>query len=292
MKVSPVSDALGGQLQEFDATRPCTLREQAELRDLFCEYHLLVVPNTMTAQDHDRLVSYLGPLQMMPNDTRAEYVTNQDDPLANKTPQGRLLFHCDGGYGARPGIATSLWAQAVSPTSPPTMFASAVRALSRIPAALRSRLEGLHAVHMTQRNRPPGEPQRRVREWYRPADAALGRYLRYERPVVAKPPHTDTHTLYVNETLTSHITELSPAESEDLLQELYSFLYADENLYTHTWHTNDLVVWDNWALQHARPAEVGPAPRHLRRLSLDGWNTGNGVLEWPAVHIAAQPPTR
>lgn len=33
------------------------------------------------------------------------------------------------------------------------------------------------------------------------------------------------------------------------------------------------------ALHHRRPAAMGPATRHLRRLSLDGWNGEDGVIE-------------
>lgn len=80
--------------------------------------------------------------------------------------------------------------------------------------------------------------------------------------------------------------ELPLEEGEALLQDLFARLYAPDNVYSHYWRTDDVIIWDNIALQHARPAEAGVAPRHLRRLSLDGWNTGHGVLPWPAPSFA------
>jgi taurine dioxygenase len=72
--------------------------------------------------------------------------------------------------------------------------------------------------------------------------------------------------LYVSEMQTREVVELSPSESEQLLVELRSHLYATDNRWEHHWSEGDLVVWDNLAVQHAR-ADValhGPA-RTLRK---------------------------
>jgi taurine dioxygenase len=85
--------------------------------------------------------------------------------------------------------------------------------------------------------------------------------------------------------MTSHVVGLPPEESEALIQELFSRLYADDNIYSHSWQTNDLIIWDNLALQHCRPAPMGSTTRHLRRQSLDGWYTDEGVLDWPETVV-------
>jgi alpha-ketoglutarate-dependent taurine dioxygenase len=93
----------------------------------------------------------------------------------------------------------------------------------------------------------------------------------------------DKQVLYVNEFMTSHISGLDRKESDALLDELFEYIYADDNVYAHHWQTNDVIIWDNIALQHCRPQSMGSAPRHLRRLSLDGWNAPGGVIEWFAT---------
>ena len=44
-------------------------------------------------------------------------------------------------------------------------------------------------------------------------------------------------------------------------------LYAPDNVYTHRWQPDDLLIWDNHALQHARDVP-GESPRTLRRVAI------------------------
>ena len=54
------------------------------------------------------------------------------------------------------------------------------------------------------------------------------------------------------------------ANSDALLEELYSALYDPAHVYEHVWHPGDLVIWDNLIVQHARP-EPNDRARTLRR---------------------------
>jgi alpha-ketoglutarate-dependent taurine dioxygenase len=287
MRAVPVSDALGVELTGFDISQPCSPDEQAELRALFCEHHLLLVRGQdVTADDQSRFVGYFGPLHVRADGMRETYVTNitEERGAAPRTGTARLIWHQDGTYGLRPGIATSLWAQEVAPDSVPTLFANAVRALDRMPPDLRVRIEPLHVVHL--RDTEEERTDYRWREENVPADARPGRFLRHEHPIVYQMPHTDQQTILVNELLTSHVAELTRDESEELIQELFAVIYADDNVYTHHWHTNDVIIWDNMALQHCRPAEMGLPVRRLRRQSIDGWYTDDGLLDWQETVVA------
>ena len=56
-----------------------------------------------------------------------------------------------------------------------------------------------------------------------------------------------------------------------MLAELFAHLYAPENVYTHRWESNDLVIWDNLSVQHARPEEADLARglRSMQRVALN-----------------------
>ena len=53
-----------------------------------------------------------------------------------------------------------------------------------------------------------------------------------------------------------------------LLGELFDHLYAPANVYRHRWRNGDLVIWDNIALQHARPDQSATPRRRLRRVAV------------------------
>ncbi len=279
MQVVQLSEALGAELVDFDVTRPPSPAEQAELRELFRRHHLLAVRGQdVTEEDQNRFVGSFGPIHTSAaTGTLAAYVTNGDQRLVG-VGTTELLWHNDGTYGAHPGIGTSLWGQDVETGAVPTMFTNAVGVLEHLPEELRARIEPLHALHM--KDTAVERTNRRWRAVEMEPDAAPGRYVTYVHPIVYQPPHLDEQTILVNELQTSHVVELPAEEGEELLQELFARLYAPEVIYRHEWRPNDIIIWDNLALQHCRPTEMGTVRRHLRRQSLDGWFTGDGVLEW------------
>ena len=63
---------------------------------------------------------------------------------------------------------------------------------------------------------------------------------------------------------TDRILGLPRDESDALLEEIFAHLYHASNVVEHVWQPNDLVIWDNLTVQHARP-DPTPAPRTLRR---------------------------
>jgi alpha-ketoglutarate-dependent taurine dioxygenase len=283
MRGIALSEALGIELADFDITKDCGPQEQAELRRLFIKHHLLLIRGQNPSnEEHDRFVENFGLLSLPPGDDGdAGYVSNKGNGMFGTGADQELLWHADGTYGPQPGIATSLLAKDVTPGSAPTMFANAIRALESLPPELRVRLETLSAVHVreTQVERPD-QPHRKEGEL---ANVAPGAVRSYEHPVLYQPPHLEERVLYVNRLMTSHIVGLSSTESQALMEVLFGYIYRDDNTYIHNWEPGDVIIWDNIALQHRRPRATSSAPRHLRRLSLDGWNTGHGIMEWLAA---------
>jgi taurine dioxygenase len=238
----------------------------------------------ITPEDHDRFVGYFGPLQAQRAGDGAGYVTNREIPQRLFPRLQPLLWHNDGAYGPRPGIATSLWAIDVSPLAAPTMFANAVEVVDRLDAGLRQRAETLRIVNV--RDTAFDRTYERV-----PLEELMNtdepdRYVTYEHPVLYDPPHLDHKAVIASEHMTSHVVDLPSDEGDAFLQELYAQLYSDDNVYSHYWQPGDLIIWDNIALHHARPEEVGDIPRHLRRQCIDGWYTEDGdVLDWTFTRV-------
>jgi len=64
---------------------------------------------------------------------------------------------------------------------------------------------------------------------------------------------------------TVRINELSPGESDEMLDRLFDFQLEQRFRYTHTWTENDLLVWDHLGTIHRAIADYGPDEIRLMR---------------------------
>jgi taurine dioxygenase len=174
----------------------------------------------------------------------AFFVSNRE--IGGGAPYGRLLFHSDMMWADTPFQVLTLYGLEVEPPAVPTVFTSAAHAWDTLPDDLRSRVDGLHAVHMTGQQRRGddggGELLQPIREHVQTTT----------KPVAYRHPRTGRTLLYICQMMTAEIVELPPDESEELLGELFAHLYGEAMLWQHDWRQGDLVVWDNLAIQHAR----------------------------------------
>jgi len=189
----------------------------------------------------------------------AFFVSNREED--GGAPFGRLLFHSDMMWAESPFHVLTLYGLDVEPPVVPTVFTSSAHGWATLPDDLRARVGGKHAVHMTgQRNRglePGGELLQPIRENVQSTT----------KPVPYEHPRTGRELLYVCQMMTDHIVELPADESEELLEELFAHLYGDAAIWEHEWRQGDLVMWDNLALQHARPdVDKGGPVRTLRKV--------------------------
>ena len=86
-------------------------------------------------------------------------------------------------------------------------------------------------------------------------------------PVVGRQKGTGRPYLFVNQAMAALVVGLSEPESDKLLDELFSYLYADGMIYEHVWHNGDIVIWDNLAVQHSRKA-LSNETRTLQRVTI------------------------
>jgi taurine dioxygenase len=187
-----------------------------------------------------------------------------DNYLVSNVVKGGLLgnaelqFHNDIPFVPVPYSGGSLHALEVATEgAPPTRFASAMRAWEQLPTSLQSRVETLSSLQV------PGHNYARRMTL---ADVTPGDNCAVHA-VVGRQEETDRPYLFINMWMTACFTTLATAESDALLEDLFAYLYAPDNVYEHHWTKGDLVIWDNLAIQHARSA-FGAAPRTLQRVTI------------------------
>jgi alpha-ketoglutarate-dependent taurine dioxygenase len=267
LTVTKLTPAFGVEISGLEPRVPLDEATIAELRRLFDAHGLM----RFRAIDADiKFQTYLSQLLIgrdVPDPDAL--VLNEKFMISNREPQaaapfGRLLYHSDQMWSPTDRCdLISLFGKEVGQPATPTMFISAVDGWRTLPARLKAKIAERSAVQHydvdTYRKRAAGD-----------ADVLISTYQTGEdfvtTPVGFRHPRTGETILYVCQQTTQRIEGMQEDESEAVLDALFDHLYAPEKEFAHYWQQGDLVVWDNLAVQHARPnvATDGPA-RTLRK---------------------------
>jgi alpha-ketoglutarate-dependent taurine dioxygenase len=266
---------LGAEITGIDISRRLDDEEVAFLRRVYDDKGLVVFRGV----DLDRTrQAYLCELLNVPGEPPSEEYAEElaqrqgTFTISNKVPSaaapfGRLMYHCDGMWSPHPFEVLSLFGVEVEPPVLPTLFVSATDAWATLPDDLRERVQDLKAEHVSG----PEYVHARRREAFQGelVQARRDYVPSHVEPVAFTHPRTGQTVLYVTQGMTREIVDMDPDESEDLLDELFAHMYRPDAVLTFEWAEGDLVVWDNYAIQHARPnvTTEGPA-RTLRKIGL------------------------
>ncbi len=227
--------------------------EVEELRAAFLEHQLLLFrgQGRTPPERQVEIASWFGPLV-------SETPTGEFwNVLHNKEYGGRirLKFHCDHSYTDSPVKGISLHAIELPDGPTATAYVSNINAWARLSPERQALL-----APMTLRHRHVSE--NKAFDW--PEFIS-------EHPVRWLHPKSGRPVLFVTEDHANRILELDQDASDRMIAELFAEIYALERIYRHEWRLHDLMVWDNLAIQHARPemADPGKGARAMQRVSLN-----------------------
>jgi len=188
---------------------------------------------------------------------------------------GRVcLWHTDMSYLASPPRGSMLHALEVpmhedGTALGDTLFADTAAAYEALPQTMKTKLQGLKAIH-------------RMTKGYDDEDKASDQRVAYteeqrrenpERahPIVRVHPASGRKCLYINKLCVVGIEGMPQAESDPLLEQLYAHCTRPEFVYQHRWRKGDLVMWDNCVAQHRATMDYAlPQRRLMHRTTLAG----------------------
>jgi taurine dioxygenase len=259
MELAAASPALGTVVAGVDLREPLDPSDRARIRTALRRTSLLHFPGQeLSDAQHEAVVAQFGPV--------AQEAGGSVGFVSNHRPDGSLgsgaaKFHIDFGFTDQPYEYLSLYGLEIPDGGTITCFANAVAAAADLPADLRTRVEPLSARAVVDVTSPVREAGVRI---------DLGRldesYPHAVRPVLWPHRLTGEPILAVWEQQTDALLPLPPEESTALVRELFAHLYRPDHVMVHHWQPGDLLVWDNHALQHARPDVGVDEPRTLRRV--------------------------
>jgi taurine dioxygenase len=259
MRTTALSEHTGVQLHDVARGSLDDPTLGRELCELVGRHHLLLWREGAVSVDEQRaIMQHFGEIVDEGGDGRRYvYVSNarEDGVLA----MGRqLVFHSDNVFTPAPLNISSLYGERIVGETAPTFFANAVRACALLDAATAERLADAQALNLS--GFAGGS--------YRYRDAEVeAHHPRAVHPVITRDTFARVPALMVSEQQTDRIIDWPPDESEATLQALFALLYRADNICEHQWREGDLVIWDNLALQHARPPLAHEGERTLRRMA-------------------------
>lgn len=262
LQARPLSSVTGVEVSGADFTEPLGDDQAAQLKALFQEHRLVLFRGQeLSDDDHMRLCN-----DLLPAHPQIGYMSNTE--VKGFHPDFNLLFHSDFAFTRYPLLGISLYAVELDPDAAPTRFINTQAAYEAMPAGMKATFEQLD-VHMLA-NTVEGREDRPARTVRLPADTPDDpRYIRIVRPTISQHRVTNTPFVLASEQQASHFEGVSLEESDQLLDELFGYMYADRFLYEHQWQQHDLVIWDNLTLQHGRRDNPNEVRRCLRRVTMN-----------------------
>ena len=177
---------------------------------------------------------------------------------------GEAVWHTDMSYLADPPKASMLYAIEIPPHGGNTGFCNMYAAYEAMPAALKRRVEGLTLKHDGTYNSGGY-----VRAGVTPTDDPQ-RSPGTSHPIVCTHPETGRRVLYLGRRRNAYIDGLPIAESEALLDEIWSYATRPELAWYNEWRVGDVVLWDNRCTMHRRDPFDPEARRILHRTQIKG----------------------
>jgi taurine dioxygenase len=230
---TPITPALGALVEGADLAR-ITPVEFCHLYEIWKKHHVLVLRDQrLTPQAFEEFAWLLGE-------------KDAGDPLALPSAD-EACWHTDLPCRERPPFAAMLWAIDIPRAGGDLWFASMPAALRSMPADLVARLRRMAIRH---------------------EDPTLSTGTLH--PVVVVQPETGEETLYPGRRRNACIAGLPQAESERLLNILWSYATAQDVTLRHQWRAGDVVLWNNLTTIHRRDAFPANDYRALRHAQIKG----------------------
>jgi taurine dioxygenase len=275
--ITPLTPAVGAEVGNVDLSA-LTTEEFAQIEAGWHRYSVLLFRGQKLGDDDLIAVSRrFGELDPPPNQERGRlsppgypdvYVVSnvldeKGEPIG-ALGAGEAVWHTDMSYLDLPPDASMLYALEIPPSGGNTYFCGMQAVWKALPESLKAQVRSRRIKHDGTFNSGGY-----VRQGVTPTDdphAAPGAW----HPAVCVHPVTGEPALYLGRRRNSYVEELEPAQSEALLDEVWSFLDSPEFVYQHRWRVGDLVLWDNRSTMHRRDHFDSAARRIMHRTQIKG----------------------
>lgn len=271
LTLTPLSSALGAQIEGVDLTQPLSLEQRDAIEQALLTHQVIFFKNqSITPQQQARFAANFGDLHIHPIYPN---VPEQPEVLVLDTAvtdvRDNAVWHTDVTFLPTPAMGAVLSAKQLPAFGGDTLWASGIAAFEGLSKPLQRLLDGLTATHDFTKSFPLerfGSTPEDFARW----DQTRKNNPPLSHPVIRTHPVSGRKSLFVNEGFTTRINELSEAESEAILKLLFAHATHPEYTIRWRWQQNDVAFWDNRVTQHYAVDDYRPNRRVMHRATILG----------------------
>ena len=289
VQVQPFAAALGADITGVDLRKPLAPEDRDAIRKAWLDNLVLRFRDTpMSDDEHMAFTRQFGELEFNPakliekqygvetaQTGRRREVPPEISVISNIVEDGKAIgglgdgeafWHTDSSFVDVPPAASLLRCLECPPPSAggATSFLNCYAAYDDLPAATKSRIDGLTMIHAATHS--SGGKAHKGFETVADVSKVPGA----RQPMVRTHPETGKKALFLGRRINAYVIGLPVEESEALLDELWAHTTQPKYTWTQEWRVGDLVWWDNRCAMHRRDAFDPASRRLMHRTQLKG----------------------
>ncbi|MGA9025805.1 MAG: taurine dioxygenase [Steroidobacteraceae bacterium] len=271
LSITPLTPSIGAVVEGMQIAEPLSDARLRAMKNALAAHHVLFFrEQRLTPAEQRNFAAQFGPLHVhpiYPQHAEAHEIMVLDTEVTDL--KDNALWHTDVTFTTAPPMGAVLSAQVLPAQGGDTLWSSNIAAYEALSAPMQQFLRGLTATHFIAHSFPverfglTAQARERLEEAKRTNPPV-------SHPVVRTHPESGRQGIFVNDGFTTHINELSAAESRLLLNFLYVHSAKPEFVVRWKWSAGDVAFWDNRLTQHYAADDYRPARRVMHRATILG----------------------
>ena len=269
VEVKPLTGGLGAEILGADIRDGDQFEE---IKNAFIEHSVIVVRDqSISPDDHIAFARRWGEINVnrffKPVESHPEIAMVLKE--ADQKQAIGEIWHTDHSYDTAPALGSILHAIETPPHGGDTVFCSMAAAYEDLSEPFKQILDGMSAWHSSRHVFGASQMDAETKTTGRVGnmEAATQDAL---HPIVIAHPLSGRKGLYVNPQFTTHIDGLTPAESDAILNMLYTHCQKPEYQCRIRWQTGDVTMCDNRATLHKAINDYHGHRRYMHLITVEG----------------------
>lgn len=274
INVVPTGQACGAVVTGVDLSKPLSPELTSEIRNAWLEHHVLAFPNQQLNDDQlenfSRQFGELGEDPFFNPIPGRKYTAAIKREAEDTNPLFAEYWHSDWSFMESPPSGTVLYSLDIPPHGGDTHFSNQHLSYESMPEEMKSRFEGLQAVHSPKKGYSlkglHGDLDNNGAMDITPSEEA--EHMHHTHPVAPVHPETGRQGFLSGISYIVAFEGLGEKESWPLIKELNKWQSREEFMYVHKWEKDMLVMWDNRSVIHKATGGFEGYRRELHRVTI------------------------